>query len=114
MCTKSEPPSTHYHSNQLNLTSSSMLNHMIENLKLKFLDYLKPNWQKCLIFFHFRSILDTVGKRIVHPCPYSGQIRIVDMSVENEMSVQFLKGQYKITFKMLNEEDDDIITIHNS
>ncbi|CRK94397.1 CLUMA_CG007904, isoform A [Clunio marinus] len=81
------------------------------NNTIEFCGFLNETDKNALSKWLFASIFKTIGKRNLHPCPYSGPIRIVNMTVENEMSAQFLKGQYKILFTMFDEIDDNIITI---
>ncbi|CRK94400.1 CLUMA_CG007907, isoform A [Clunio marinus] len=86
------------------------------NNTLEFCGFLNGTDENALTKWMIRNVSETkVGKRIVHPCPYFGSIRIANMTVENVMSAQFLKGQYKMLFRMFDEKDNDIITtIHET
>ncbi|CRK94399.1 CLUMA_CG007906, isoform A [Clunio marinus] len=71
------------------------------NTTLEFCKYLNRTDENALTKWMFASILKTAEKRIVHPCPYFGPIRVFNITLENVMSAQFLKGQYKMSFKIV-------------
>ncbi|CRK94398.1 CLUMA_CG007905, isoform A [Clunio marinus] len=88
---------------------------VIINNTLDFCGFLNGTDKNVLTKWMISTVSKTVGKRIVHPCPYFGPIRIVNMTAENEMSAQFIKGYYKMTFIMFDDIDNNIITtIHET
>jgi hypothetical protein len=57
------------------------------------------------------AVTDSLPKGFIHPCPYVGLMKIDNISISaNGVLSQFLKGRYKISARVFDEEDDNIIT----
>ena len=61
-------------------------------------------------------ILDTVAKTlpkgVVHSCPYSGQLKAYNITIEDvPIFSQFLLGRYKFISKFFNTDDENIFTL---
>ena len=57
------------------------------------------------------SIKDTLPEGFIHPCPYFGTFKALNVSLaSNTFMSQFLKGRYKSSLRLFDDKDENIVT----
>ena len=57
------------------------------------------------------SIKNTLPEGFVHPCPYFGHFKVFNVSLGiTTVSPQFLKGRYKTSLRVFDDNDENIVT----
>lgn len=59
----------------------------------------------------YNMMEQSLPKEIIHPCPYYGIIKLMNMTiVPRQQVIQFPKGYYKSIIKLFDTKDDNIAT----
>lgn len=90
-------------------TTTPFFNTLI-NTTMNLCSFLNGTDQSVAVKWMMNSITKKLGNDLIHPCPYFGEFKITNLTVVNAQSAQFLLGRYRVTIRIFDDLDENILT----
>jgi Protein of unknown function (DUF1091) len=85
----------------------------IINATLNFCEYLNGTKSNPVIKFVLDAMEGRLPNTMIHPCPCEGSVKVYNITLAAiPVHIQFLQGRYKVSVRLYDEEDDNIITFN--